>query len=86
MVVVFDMNLGYILQSVGYISYSYGLMLCITFDYVVLKTRYNGFNVVLCSFSVVIYDIICCIVLYIVLCYVLYNVIWCIVLFIVYGF
>lgn len=33
MVVEFDMNCSYILQSVGYITYSYDFMLYITFGY-----------------------------------------------------
>ena len=33
MVIVFDMNLGYILQSIEYITYSYDFMLYITFGY-----------------------------------------------------
>ena len=57
MVVVFDMNLGYILQNIGYITCSYGFMLYITFDYVVLKTMCNGFDIVIYGISVVIYGI-----------------------------
>ena len=57
MVIVVDMNLGYILQSVEYITCGYSLMLCITFGYVVLKTRCNGFDIVLCGFCVVIYGV-----------------------------
>ena len=47
MVVMFCMNLGYILQSVGYIACGYSFMLCITFGYVVLKTMWYGFDIIL---------------------------------------
>ena len=57
MVVAVDMNLGYILQSVEYIICSYSFMLCITFSYVVLKTMWYSFDVVLCGFSVMLYGI-----------------------------
>ena len=62
MVVAVDMNLGYILQSVEYITCGYSLMLCITFGYVVLKTIWYSFDVVLCDFSVMIYGIWYCII------------------------
>ena len=54
---VFDMNFGYILQSVEYITYSYDFMLYITFGYVVLKTMYYSFDIVLCGFSVILYGV-----------------------------
>ena len=57
MVVAFDMHLSYILQSIGYITCDYGFMLCITFDYVVLKTMCYSFDIVICGFSVILYDI-----------------------------
>ena len=57
MVIAVDMNLGYVLRSVWYITWCYGFMLFITFGYVVLKTMWYCFNVVLCDFSVMLYDI-----------------------------
>ena len=57
MVVMFDMNCNYILQSVGYITLSYGFMLCITFGYVVFKTRWYSYDIVLCDFSVILYGV-----------------------------
>ena len=57
MVVMFDMNLGYILQSVKYIACGYSLMLFITFCYVVFKTIWYGYDVVLCDISAMIYGI-----------------------------
>ena len=71
---VFDMNLGYILQSVEYITCGYSLMLCITFGYVVLKTMWYSFDIVLCGFSVILYDF--CIMLYDIWYYMLYSIIW----------
>ena len=71
MVIMFDMNLGYILQSIEYIIYSYSLVLFIIFGYscivlfeqynilcyVVLKTIWYSCDVVLCDFSAMIYGI-----------------------------
>ena len=57
MVVICDMNCSYILQSVGYITCGYDFMLYITFGYVVLETMCNGFDIVLCGFNVILYDI-----------------------------
>ena len=54
MVVVFDMNLGYVLRSVEYITYSYDLMLFIIFGYVVLETMCYCFDIVLCGMIYVI--------------------------------
>ena len=73
MVIVFDMNLGYISQSIEYITCGYGFMLCITFGYVVLKTMWYSFDVVLCDFNAILY-------------YMLYSIVHCIVLYVVYGF
>ena len=52
MVVAFDMHLGYMLWSIGYITLGYGFMLFIIFGYscyVVLKTMWYSFSVVLCD-------------------------------------
>ena len=46
----------------------------ITFGYVVLKTMYNSFDIVLCGFSVVIYDIYY---------YMVYSIVHCVVLYVV---
>ena len=81
MVIAVDMNLGYVLRSVWYITWCYGFMLFITFGYVVLKTMCNGFDIVLCGFSVVIYDF--CIMLYDIWYYMLYSIVHCVVLYVV---
>ena len=89
MVVIFNINLGYILQSVKYITYSYGFMLYITFGYscIVLYMQYN-FDVMQ---FLKLYDIVlmlCYVILVLyymvfVLCYMIYYIICCIVLYIV---
>lgn len=53
MVVMFNMNLGYMLYCIIWVVQFDDDMLC----YVVLKTICNGFDIVLCGFSVILYGI-----------------------------
>ena len=46
-----------IIVTILFIMCGYGFMLCITFGYVVLKTMWYSFDIVLCGFSVIIYGI-----------------------------